>query len=177
MVGRRTGIIINISSGAGLQYFFSVPYGVGKAGIDRMSIDMALELKNQGVTVLPLWPGPVMTELSDIAMQKGILVAATKLPQPVLEATMRSAETPEFVGKAVVALCGDKNKIKKSGKIQITADLAREYGFSDVGGVVPANMRSIRSALEFFGWLHIAKLVPSFIRLPKPFLHFASYKF
>lgn len=42
---------------------------------------MALELKNQGVTVLPLWPGPVMTELSDIAMQKGILVAATKLPQ------------------------------------------------------------------------------------------------
>ena len=107
---------------------------------------------------------------------------------------MRSAETPEFVGKAVVALCGDKNKIKKSGKIQITADLAREYGFSDVGGtvipqivikifcmlfagVVPANMRSIRSALEFFFFFHIAKLVPSFIRLPKPFLHFASYKF
>lgn len=34
------GIIINISSFGGLRYMFSVPYGVGKAALDRMSADM-----------------------------------------------------------------------------------------------------------------------------------------
>ena len=47
---------------------------------------------------------------------------------------MRGAETTEFVGKAVLALATDKNKFRKTGRIQLTADLAKEYGFSDVGG-------------------------------------------
>lgn len=45
------------------------------------------------------------------------------------------AETPEFVGKSIVALANDKRKLKKTGKILITADLAREYKFRDVNGV------------------------------------------
>jgi dehydrogenase/reductase SDR family protein 1 len=48
---------------------------------------------------------------------------------------MNSAETPEFVGKAVVGVASDKNKLRKTGKILITADLAKEYGFSDIGGI------------------------------------------
>lgn len=44
-------------------------------------------------------------------------------------------------------------------------------------GVVPANMRSIRAALQFYGWIRLAKLVPAFIKAPKFGLHFASYKF
>ena len=31
------GLIVNISSRGGLQYLFSVAYGVGKEGVDRMS--------------------------------------------------------------------------------------------------------------------------------------------
>jgi ABC-type microcin C transport system permease subunit YejB len=31
---------VNISSAASLQYLFSVPYGVGKTAIDRMTVDM-----------------------------------------------------------------------------------------------------------------------------------------
>ena len=31
------GLIVNISSVGGLQYLFSVAYGVGKAAVDRMS--------------------------------------------------------------------------------------------------------------------------------------------
>lgn len=33
MVKKRSGLIVNISSGGGLQYFFNVPYGVGKAAV------------------------------------------------------------------------------------------------------------------------------------------------
>ena len=52
----------------------------------------------------------------------------------MLEDSFKNAESPEFAGKAVVALAGDKNKMAKSGKILLTSDLALEYGFTDSGG-------------------------------------------
>lgn len=33
MVARRRGLIVNISSAAGIHYFFNVAYGVGKAAV------------------------------------------------------------------------------------------------------------------------------------------------
>jgi dehydrogenase/reductase SDR family protein 1 len=44
------------------------------------------------------------------------------------------SETTEFAGKSIVALAADPNRIQKSGKIHITADLAAEYGFKDING-------------------------------------------
>lgn len=45
-----------------------------------------------------------------------------------------NAESTEFVGKAVVSLARDRNVLKKTGKILITADLAQEYRFKDENG-------------------------------------------
>jgi dehydrogenase/reductase SDR family protein 1 len=177
MVKRKRGLIVNISSAGGLQYVFNVPYGVGKAAMDRMAADMALELKNDGVSVVSLWPGVVQTELGMSSLKKGVLVKALNMPQDLLEESMTHGETPEFVGKAVAALAKDRNRIKKSGRILLTTDLAREYRFRDVKDVMPPNLRSVRAALQFFGWPRLAQFVPSFIRIPTVFLHFASYKF
>ncbi|KIH48583.1 hypothetical protein ANCDUO_21346 [Ancylostoma duodenale] len=47
----------------GLRYLFNVPYGVGKQALDRMSADMAVELKPKNVCVVSIWPGAVRTEL------------------------------------------------------------------------------------------------------------------
>lgn len=38
MVKKRSGLIVNITSLGGSNYAFNVPYGVGKAAIDRMSV-------------------------------------------------------------------------------------------------------------------------------------------
>ena len=62
MVDRQDGLIVNISSMGGLKYLFNVPYGIGKAGCDRMAADCAIELKKDKVTMVSLWPGPVKTE-------------------------------------------------------------------------------------------------------------------
>ncbi|VDN13804.1 unnamed protein product [Dibothriocephalus latus] len=61
---KRPGLIINICSIGGLRYRLNVPYGVGKAAVDRMAADMAHELreKKKSVAVLTLWPGMVKTE-------------------------------------------------------------------------------------------------------------------
>lgn len=62
MVPRKSGVIINVSSGGGLKYLFNVAYGVGKAACDRMAQDCAFELKKHNVACVALWPGPVQTE-------------------------------------------------------------------------------------------------------------------
>ena len=52
MTDRKTGLIVNISSGGGLRYLFNVAYGIGKAACDRMAADCAIELKNDNVTMV-----------------------------------------------------------------------------------------------------------------------------
>jgi hypothetical protein len=44
------------------------------------------------------------------------------------------SESTEYVGRAIVALAQDKQAIKKTGKVCFVADLATEYGFTDVDG-------------------------------------------
>jgi hypothetical protein len=43
-------------------------------------------------------------------------------------------ESPEYVGRAVVALASDQNMLEKSGSVLAVSNLAEEYGFTDVDG-------------------------------------------
>ena len=43
-------------------------------------------------------------------------------------------ETPEYIGRAVVALARDANVLAKSGRVLTVGQLATEYGFTDVDG-------------------------------------------
>lgn len=38
MAAKHRGVIINISSAGAIQYFFNVPYGVGKAAVSKDNI-------------------------------------------------------------------------------------------------------------------------------------------
>lgn len=177
MVPRKSGLIVNIGSAGGLQYFFNVAYGVGKAAIDRMSADMALDLKPFGVTAVSLWPGVVKTEISKKLVESGRLSVLTGMRQDLAERSLANGETPEFVGRAVVALASDRHVINKTGRILLTGDLSQEYGFTDVDGKTPTNMRNVNAALDYFGWPGLANCVPNFLKVPSWALHLSSYKF
>lgn len=125
MVAAKKGLVVNVSSFAGGTYAVSVPYGVAKAGVDRMAKDMALELRKHGVAVVSLWPGVVRTER--------LLAMGDAWPFDVSK-----GESPEFAGRAVVALASDPNVMKRTGKICAVIDLADAYGFTDVDGTRPA---------------------------------------
>jgi hypothetical protein len=43
-------------------------------------------------------------------------------------------ESPEYSGRAVVALAADANVMTKSGRVLTVGHLAAEYGFTDVDG-------------------------------------------
>ena len=83
----------------------------------------------------------------------------------------------DFSGKAVVHLAADPNVMAKTGKIVLTADLASEYGFTDEGGVITGDMRSIKFNLILNGRTTLANFVPACVRIPSFLFYFAGYKF
>ena len=122
MVVNGRGLIVNISFWAAQKYVGNVAYGVSKAATDKMTSDMATELKPHGVTVVSLYPGLVRTEK--------VMEAAAYLD-------LSNSESPDFTGRAVAALASDPDLIRQSGRTLVVAALAREYGFTDVDGKSP----------------------------------------
>ena len=59
MVKQQSGLMVQVSSFGGVQYLFDVGYGVGKAGLDRLTTDMAAELKPHNVNALLCIPEPL----------------------------------------------------------------------------------------------------------------------
>ena len=122
MIARKRGLIVNISHWAAQKHIGNVAYGASKAATDKLTSDMAAELKAHGVAVVSLYPGMVRTEK--------VMEAAQWLD-------LNNSESPEFVGRAVVALAGDPDAMRRSGQVLVAAELAKEYGFVDVDGKSP----------------------------------------
>uniref|UniRef100_A0A6U5IRZ3 Uncharacterized protein n=1 Tax=Grammatophora oceanica TaxID=210454 RepID=A0A6U5IRZ3_9STRA len=134
-----------ISSFGGNSYTFNVPYGVAKGAVDRMAKDMAIELNNEDVCVLSFYPGLVMTERTERMVESGEWERDVGLP-------VENAESPRFTGRAVVAVATDPNNMEKSGTFQVVAELADEYGFTDVDGKKPPSIRSLKFLLPSYAF-------------------------
>src|SRR5689334_14540362 len=61
MVPRRQGLIVNLSVGHS-RYLGNAIYGAVKAATDKLTADMAHELRPHGIAALALYPGLVRTE-------------------------------------------------------------------------------------------------------------------
>ncbi|WP_432661959.1 SDR family NAD(P)-dependent oxidoreductase [Wukongibacter baidiensis] len=130
MAKQKSGMIVNISFYGGRRYLNNVSYGVCKASVDRLSADMAYELKEYNVPVFSLYPGQVSTE--------GMIEFA-KYNDSIDTSKM---ESPQFVGRCIAALGNDNNAIKDTGKILITAEMAENYGITDIDGKQPKSLRT-----------------------------------
>ena len=126
MVAAGKGLVVNVSSSGAVEARWHVVYGVGKAALDRITADTALELRPHGVAVVSVWPGLVLTERTERARKS--------LPQ----LDFAHAESQRFTGRAVVALASDPDVLRYNGRAVSSHDLARAYGFRDVDGRLPA---------------------------------------
>ena len=122
-------IIINITSPAGLVYLFNSSYSVGKAGLDRLTHDMAVELAPKNVTALALRPGPTKTEFIEAQAAQGIQVA------------MDGAETPIFIGRVAAAVISDPLHHEMTGRVHWSSELGIGYGVVDENGETPMSAR------------------------------------
>ena len=138
------GIICTISSWGGLSYIFGAAYGAGKSACDRLSADMAIELKPDNIASISIYPGIVGTEQ--------IIDFAAQTDTSSVEGSWADGynwETPLLTGRAMGALASDPNVMKYTGKMQIVAELAQRYNLTDKDGNRPVSLRSLRFLLPF----------------------------
>lgn len=119
MIERRPGLILNIASHAsgrrkqpGSKTL--MPYSVGKAALQRMTEDMATELREFGIPVIALWPPASITEA----------VRA----QPELFGDLSTWRDPIFTGRVVAALAAADDLMERTGQALVATEIAAGLG-------------------------------------------------
>jgi NAD(P)-dependent dehydrogenase (short-subunit alcohol dehydrogenase family) len=134
MAAQKSGVIVMISSPGARCYMHGPAYGAGKAAIDKMAADMAVDLRKQNVAALSLWAGMTMTERSQVAMKEH---------PGEYDYFAEHAASPEFIGLLLDVLLQDPKLMERSGRTYYAAELAIEYGVQDVDGKQPGSDRAL----------------------------------
>jgi len=110
----------------------SLPYDLAKNAVNRLVYDMALELREYGVSAVAVSPGWMRTEA--VLEFYGLPIDDTVREVPD---ALRSTESVFYVGRSVAALAADPCVMERSGGVFPVGDLARAYGFTDIDGGQP----------------------------------------
>ena len=140
MVPKRSGLIVAISGYTGVAYTYGVLFGMCKTAVDRMARDMAIELQPYNVASLSLWQGLTYTERAqrNIAHNPEMTKAAATNPA--------GGCSPQYPGRVIAALAADPDVMARSGGTFITAELAAEYGITDIDDTTVPSMRAERGS-------------------------------
>ena len=140
MVPQRSGLIVAISGYTGVSYTYGVIFGMCKAAVDRMARDMAIELEPYNIASLSLWQGLTYTERAQRNLARNPEMTKSAATDPL------GGCSPEFPGRVIAALVDDRSLMKRTGGTFITAELATEYGVTDIDGTIVPSMRAQRGA-------------------------------
>lgn len=138
MVPQRSGLMVALSGYVGVTYTYNVIFGTCKTATDRMARDMAIELKPHNVASLSLWQGFTYTERARENLQKVAGMSS--------QLNSAAGSSVEFPGRVIAALAKDPQVMKRSGGTFISAELAQEYGVTDIDGRVIPSLRAERGA-------------------------------
>ncbi len=127
LIAGGSGLIVTISFFAAQQTDAGVAYCTAKAASDRMAMSMAHDLREHNVASVALYPGLVRTE--------SVLNAGSFFD-------LSNSESPQFIGRAIAHLAHDPRIMERTGQILVAAELAQEYGFTDIDGKQPQSMRT-----------------------------------
>jgi NAD(P)-dependent dehydrogenase (short-subunit alcohol dehydrogenase family) len=139
MAPQKSGLIVHISGYTGVTYTYGVIFGTSKAAVDRMARDMAIELEPYDVASIALWQGLTLTEKARDNLAK----MADKMTSSITGQLGSSVEHP---GRVIAAMAVDPEIMQRSGATYITAELADEYGVTDVDGRRIESMRAKRGS-------------------------------
>ncbi len=142
LLANGQGLVVNTSSFGGRIYMHGPAYGAGKAAVDKMAHDMALDFKPHNVAVVSIWMGLLLTERTARVFES----------EPDKYAhLMETVETPQFTGRVIDALARAPDRMERSGKVWIGAELGADYGVKDINGRVPPSHRAFFGEPTSFG--------------------------
>ena len=139
MLEGRGGLIVGLTDGiaddgkggsadeivSGGEFHGQLLWELAHHCINRLMAWMSVETRKKKIAVVTLMPGFMQTErvLRHMTSDKVKKMYRFDL-----------SESTEYVGRAVAALAADPKVMRHSGRIHFVADLAQEYGFTDVDG-------------------------------------------
>lgn len=114
MIEQGAGLIVNITSGAAVRSgFLNLPYGVSKAGLDRMTLGLGKELEQHGIICVSLSPPVSATD-------------AVKAMYPNRDGEAW-AQPPEMTATALLALIRD-GPIRYNGTVVSVREILQGQG-------------------------------------------------
>jgi NAD(P)-dependent dehydrogenase (short-subunit alcohol dehydrogenase family) len=145
MLGRRRGIIFEITDGDAFYYRGNLFYDLVKISVIRLAFAMSRELRKRDIAAVALTPGFLRSEavLEHFGVSEanwkdaGKKKSGNSANQNDAPSDFMVSESPRYIGRAVVALAADRQVSKKSGRVFSSWALAREYGFTDIDGTQP----------------------------------------
>ena len=144
MVEANRGLIVEVTDGVNPGYRGQLLFDFIKAGLIRLVYAMAWDLARTRVTALAVSPGFLRSE----AMLDRFGVTEANWRDGVAsDPDFAASETPRYVGRAIAALASDPNLRARAGGAYFAADLAEEYGFTDVDGRQPHFWSSVLARL------------------------------
>jgi len=150
MLGRKGGIIFEITDGDAFYYRGNLFYDLVKISVIRLAFAMSRELHKRHIASVALTPGFLRSERvlehfkateanwKDVGTRiKNKNKDKNSYDQNDAPSDFMVSESPRYIGRAVVALATDPKVMKKTGRVFSSWNLAREYGFTDLDGTQP----------------------------------------
>ena len=130
----RRPLVVSTSGYGSVTYMHGPAYGAVKAGVDKLSHDMAVDFGPYGVTAISIWVGMQRTERT-----RANFLRHPDRYGPGELGTI--SESPEFTGRVIAAFDRWPQKLELSGRALIGAELGAFLNVEDVDGERPRSRR------------------------------------
>ena len=151
MIDRPGGLLVEVTDGTSeynaSRYRISVFYGLAKVAVNRLAFDLGHELAPHGGTAVAITPGWLRSEMMldnyvvTEANWRDALLPDRADGRPTAPPPFAESESPRFVGRAVAALAADADRARWNQRSVTSAQMARDYGFTDIDGRQPDSWR------------------------------------
>jgi NAD(P)-dependent dehydrogenase (short-subunit alcohol dehydrogenase family) len=146
LVERAGGLLVEVTDGTveynASHYRISVFYDLAKVAVNRLAFSQGHELAAHQGTAVAITPGWLRSEmmLDNFGVTEDTwreALAPEREHGPTAPPGFAASESPRYVGRGVAALAADPGRARWNQRSVTAADLAREYGFTDLDGTQP----------------------------------------
>ena len=147
LIDRPGGLLVEVTDGTtaynASRYRISAFYDLAKVAVNRLAFSHGHELQPHGATAVALTPGWLRSEMMldnfgvTEANWRDAMDPNRVAERPSAPEGFARSESPRYVGRAVAALAADGDRARWNQRSVSSAQLAREYGFTDIDGTQP----------------------------------------
>ncbi len=147
LIGQPGGLLVEVTDGTtefnASRYRISVFYDLAKVAVNRLAFSQGHELAAHEATAVAVTPGWLRSEmmLDNFGVTEENWRTALEPGRvggyPAAPAGFTSSESPRYVGRAIAAVAADPGRARWNQQSVSSAQLAREYGVTDIDGSQP----------------------------------------